>query len=105
VPIYDYACSACGRVTEVIHGIHDHGPRFCPECGADGTMRKALSTPTIVFKGSGWAKLDRRSSSGSHAGSRSKAATDTKTDAPAPPAPTGSGSRAATGSAGDGGGN
>jgi putative FmdB family regulatory protein len=72
VPIYDYACGACGRVTEVIHGINDSGPRFCPECGAEGSMRKALSTPAIVFKGSGWARVDRRSSSGSSSGSGTK---------------------------------
>jgi putative FmdB family regulatory protein len=62
MPIYDYACSACHRVTEVIHGINDHGPRFCPECGADGTMTKSFVAPTVHFKGSGWAKKDRGSS-------------------------------------------
>jgi len=64
VPIYDYTCGACGRVTEVIHGINDQGPKFCPNCGAEGRMRKALTAPAIVFKGSGWAKVDRRSTSG-----------------------------------------
>lgn len=64
MPIYDYACSNCGRVIEVIHGINEGGPRFCPQCGAEGTMRKAMTTPSIVFKGSGWAKVDRRASSG-----------------------------------------
>ncbi|MBI2780438.1 MAG: zinc ribbon domain-containing protein [Chloroflexi bacterium] len=63
MPIYDYLCSNCRHLTEVIHGIHDEGPRFCPACGAEGTMRKALSTPTVHFKGSGWAKKDRSSTS------------------------------------------
>jgi putative FmdB family regulatory protein len=63
VPIYDYDCTACRHRVEVIHGIHDAGPRFCPSCGADGTMRKALATPAIHFKGSGWAKKDRASTS------------------------------------------
>lgn len=71
MPIYDYACSACGHVTEVIHGINDAGPRFCPNCGAEGSMKKALSPPAIVFKGSGWAKVDRRGSSSKTAGSGS----------------------------------
>jgi putative FmdB family regulatory protein len=62
MPIYDYACSACGKVTEVVHGINDHGPKFCPECGAEGTMTKNFSTPAIHFKGTGWAKKDRGSS-------------------------------------------
>jgi len=61
MPIYDYTCSACHRTTEFIHGINDHGPRFCPECGAEGTMTKAFVTPAIHFKGSGWAKKDRGS--------------------------------------------
>lgn len=64
MPIYDYSCSSCGRLTEVVHGIHDHGPRFCPECGAEGTMKKSFAPPTIHFRGSGWAKKDRGGSRG-----------------------------------------
>lgn len=63
MPIYDYLCSNCRKITEVIHGINDPGPKFCPACGAEGTMRKAMSTPTVHFKGSGWAKKDRSSTS------------------------------------------
>ena len=73
MPIYDYLCSNCRHLTEVIHGINDAGPRFCPACGAEGTMRKAMSTPTVHFKGSGWAKKDRSSTSGA----RTKAAAST----------------------------
>jgi putative FmdB family regulatory protein len=62
VPVYDYVCGACGRVTEVIHGINAEGPRFCPACGAEGTLHKGFSTPAVHFKGSGWAKKDRASS-------------------------------------------
>jgi putative FmdB family regulatory protein len=62
MPIYDYVCSACHRLTEVVHGIAADGPRFCPECGAEGTMTKVFSAPSVHFKGSGWAKKDRGSS-------------------------------------------
>ena len=65
MPIYDYLCSNCGQTTEVIHGIDAPAPRFCPACGAEGTLRKAFGTPAVHFKGSGWAKKDRSSSSGS----------------------------------------
>jgi putative FmdB family regulatory protein len=71
VPVYDYVCSACGRVTEVIHGINAEGPRFCPACGAEGTLRKGFSTPAVHFKGSGWAKKDRASSATRAASARS----------------------------------
>ena len=62
MPIYDYLCSNCGERTEVIHGIDAPGPRFCPACGAEHTLRKAFAPPTVHFKGSGWAKKDRSSS-------------------------------------------
>ncbi len=62
MPIYDYTCAACRRVTEVIHGIYDQGPKFCPECGAEGSMTKAFVAPTVHFKGTGWAKKDRGTS-------------------------------------------
>ena len=60
MPIYEYLCRACGHGTEILHGIHDPGPQFCPACGAEGKLRKAITAPSIVFKGSGWAKKDRR---------------------------------------------
>jgi putative FmdB family regulatory protein len=56
MPLYDYRCTECGREVEVMHGIDGHGPTTCETCG--GAMRKALSTPAIHFKGSGWAKKD-----------------------------------------------
>ena len=102
MPIYDYSCGACGRVTEVIHGINDQGPRFCPNCGAEGTMRKALTAPAVLFKGSGWAKVDRRSTSGGTSSTRSstKAGSRTGGGAASPPATgttSGSSSDTATG--------
>jgi len=68
VPIYDYVCETCGHVMEVIHGIDADGPGECPQCG--GPMSKAFTAPTVHFKGSGWAKKDRKSVSG-HVRSRS----------------------------------
>ena len=67
MPIYDYLCSNCGQKTEFIHGIDAPAPRFCPACGAEGTLRKTFAAPAVLFKGSGWAKKDRSSSSGARA--------------------------------------
>lgn len=61
MPIYEYVCSACSHRADILHGVGEPGPHFCPECGAEGAMRRAFAPPTIVFKGSGWAKRDRRS--------------------------------------------
>src|SRR5262245_11406382 len=62
MPLYDYDCAACGRRFEVIHGVHADGPKACPLCGK-GPVRKAFAPPAIHFKGSGWAKKERRSAS------------------------------------------
>jgi putative FmdB family regulatory protein len=59
VPLYDYDCAACGRRFEVIHGLNDPAPEHCPLCGK-GPIRKAFAAPAIHFKGSGWAKKERR---------------------------------------------
>ena len=78
MPRYDYDCAACGRRFEVILGIHDDGPAVCALCGS-GPVKKAFTPPTIHFKGSGWAKKERRAasaSSASRASSADKASTD-----------------------------
>jgi putative FmdB family regulatory protein len=64
MPTYDYTCAACRHRFEVVHGVHGDGPETCPNCGS-GPVRKAFAPPTVVFKGSGWAKVDRRSSGAS----------------------------------------
>jgi putative FmdB family regulatory protein len=59
MPLYDYICASCAHRFEVIHGVHAEGPSTCPECGG-GPVRKGMTAPTIHFKGTGWAKKDRR---------------------------------------------
>jgi putative FmdB family regulatory protein len=73
VPIYEYRCTACGHRTDILHGINQPGPNFCPTCGAEGTMRKTISAPSIHFKGSGWAKKDRASATKTKAAAKSDA--------------------------------
>ena len=58
MPIYDYVCGACGHRFEVLRGLNEAGPGQCPLC--EGPVTRAFAPPTILFKGSGWAKVDRR---------------------------------------------
>jgi putative FmdB family regulatory protein len=104
VPIYDYVCESCGHVVEVIHGISAAGPAACERCG--GPMKRALSAPAIVFKGSGWAKKDARDASRSRASSTAKGTDATATEGTGPAASsTGtSGEKPASSGASDGGG-
>ena len=79
MPHYDYICEN-GHIVEVMHGVNDSGPAKCARCGAE--MRKLLSTPAVVFKGSGWAKKDRSSKPASKhkAATESEAKPSTATD-------------------------
>lgn len=79
MPRYDYDCSACGRRFEVIHGVHADPPGSCPLCGS-GPIRKAFAPPTIVFKGSGWAKKERRAASTTKSTDSDAPGADTRTD-------------------------
>ncbi len=79
MPIYDYVCGSCHHRFEAFHGLNEAGPHQCPLCHE--TVRRAFAPPTILFKGTGWAKVDRRSSGTSgHRGGESSA----KPSAPTP---------------------
>ncbi len=97
MPVYEYVCTVCGHPIEVMHSYTAEGPKVCTQCG--GVMRKALSTPAIVFKGSGWAKKDHRDKV--HASSKAAAAPAAKTgdDAATPAATSGEASSSSDGAA------
>lgn len=60
MPIYEYACTACGERTEAKQSFDDPPLDKCPICG--GQLRKLYSPVGIVFKGSGFYSTDGRSS-------------------------------------------
>lgn len=82
MPLYDYDCAACGRRFEVIHGVHADGPTTCPVCGK-GPVRKAITAAAIHYKGSGWAKKERRATA-SHGASRASGDSASTSDSNAP---------------------
>lgn len=94
MPAYDYDCAACGHRFEVAHGVHADSPTICPSCGS-GPVTKAISAPAIHYKGSGWAKKERRAtaspgsskstSDGTPSGESSPKTGGGSTDTPASP--------------------
>ena len=71
MPIYEYACTACGERTEAKQSFSDPPLETCASCG--GKLRKLYSPVGIVFKGSGFYSTDakKKSSSASSSGSGS----------------------------------
>ena len=52
MPIYEYQCTKCREICEVLQRAKDKPLEKCPKCG--GPMVKRISSPAIQFKGSGW---------------------------------------------------
>lgn len=60
MPIYEYACGACGHAFEALQKVSDKPLRKCPECGRPG-LRKLVSAPSFRLKGGGWYETDFKS--------------------------------------------
>lgn len=58
MPIYEYACTACGERTEAKQSFADPPLTECRLCG--GSLRKLYSPVGIVFKGSGFYSTDSK---------------------------------------------
>jgi len=88
MPLYDYKCSACHKVTEVRHGFGESFTSPCPGCG--GKLDRVFNPAPIVFKGSGFYVTDSRGKSAKSDAPKSDApAAETSAapkDAPAKPA-------------------
>lgn len=52
MPIYEYQCDGCSYRFEVKQSIKDDPLSICERCGK--AVRRLISSPGIMFKGSGW---------------------------------------------------
>jgi putative FmdB family regulatory protein len=77
MPIYEYQCTKCREVCEVLQKAKDKPLEKCPKCGAP--MVKRISSPAIQFKGTGWYVTDYPKKSSAPAGHK----TETKSPATA----------------------
>ena len=82
MPLYDYRCRACSKVTEVRHGFREAHAEVCPACG--GELARVFSPAGIVFKGSGFYLTDSRKASetAKAAASKSSSTPDKPAEAP-----------------------
>jgi len=53
VPIYEYLCEDCGKVTEALQKVNEPPPRACGECGGRH-LAKLVSRSAFQLKGGGW---------------------------------------------------
>ena len=58
MPIYEYKCPICNARFERLQHFDDPPPACCP--AGHGGVRKVLSPPLIIFKGSGFYATDHK---------------------------------------------
>lgn len=58
MPIYAFACSACGHPFDRLQRLSDADPTTCPACGAEGTITRQLTAPQFRLAGGGWYETD-----------------------------------------------
>ena len=56
MPIYEYQCDGCADRFEVKQSMKDDALSACPKCGKP--VQRLISSPAIMFKGSGWYVTD-----------------------------------------------
>ena len=56
MPIYEYQCEGCADRFEVKQSMKDPPLTTCPQCGK--RVQRLISSPAILFKGSGWYVTD-----------------------------------------------
>lgn len=56
MPLYEYRCTKCAKLLEVIQGFKDAPLKTCESCG--GRLQKLISRSGFVLKGSGWYQSD-----------------------------------------------
>jgi putative FmdB family regulatory protein len=85
MPLYDYQCRACSKVTEVRHGFRETYDATCAECGGD--LARVFNPAGIVFKGSGFYVNDSRKASSTESASDSTTTPTPSTDSSAKTSP------------------
>ena len=56
MPIYEYQCSACGKIEEALQKFSDKPLTKCRHCS--GRLHKLISHSAFHLKGSGWYVTD-----------------------------------------------
>lgn len=54
MPIYEYQCTGCNKIYEIMQSFDDEPLEICEECG--GLLKKIVSESTFKLEGEGWSK-------------------------------------------------
>ncbi|MEW5834219.1 MAG: zinc ribbon domain-containing protein [Pseudomonadota bacterium] len=86
MPIYAFACKACGHTFDRLQKLSDADPTVCPACGAEQVQRQ-VTAPSFRLAGSGWYETDFKKDGDKKRNLAGDAAAPSAAPAPASPAP------------------
>lgn len=66
MPLYDYACRACGNSFEIRQSYQEDPLTECPQC--HGAIRRVINQVGVVFKGGGYYITEGRPAAGGSGG-------------------------------------
>ena len=81
MPIYEYECTSCCNVFEVIQRMTEDPLNSCPDCS--GPVKKLVSKSSFLLKGGGWYSdgYSSKASNGSGSTATDKSTKSTPTEA------------------------
>ena len=80
MPIYEYACEACGHTLEKLQKLSDAPLTDCPQCG-ESCLQKQISAAGFRLKGGGWYETDFKAGNKKNlSGDGTKTTSDKKSD-------------------------
>lgn len=88
MPIYEYRCTQCERVTDVLQLRLNAAPPKCKSCGS-AEVERLISRTSFQLKGSGWYTSDYSKSAGGGVEASGAAKSDAGSDAKADASPKG----------------
>ncbi|MCP1373970.1 FmdB family zinc ribbon protein [Dyella lutea] len=86
MPIYAFACKACGHAFDRLQKLSDADPTVCPACGAEQVQRQ-VTAPSFRLAGSGWYETDFKKDGDKKRNLAGDSAASAPAPAPAAPAP------------------
>jgi putative FmdB family regulatory protein len=82
MPLYEYECSKCGRIDEVLQKFSDKPLAKCKQCS--GKLHKLISHSSFHLKGTGWYITDYANKSQSTATPSKKGKQETNQSSESP---------------------
>lgn len=80
MPIYEYACEACGHTLEKLQKMSDAPLTICPQC-SEPRLQKQVSAAGFRLKGGGWYVTDFKDNNKKKAAGDEKKSADSKSEA------------------------